>query len=68
MLLCCLNVITQMYAKKIGGEEWINVLHRMMGEFVQLIVEPVLHDCQPDHAKERNLGRWVPCETLALRS
>ena len=43
---------------------WINVLHQMMGEFVKLIVEPALHG-QPDDTEDRDLGRWVPCETLA---
>ena len=53
-----------MYAKKIGGQGWIDVLHRMMGEFVKLIVEPVLHE-QSNNVKESDLGRWVRCETLA---
>ena len=53
-----------MYAKKIGGQEWIDVLQQMMGEFVKLIVEPALHQ-QMDDTRERELGRWVQCETLA---
>ena len=59
-----MNTILQMYAKRIGGQGWIDVLHRMMGEFVKLIVEPVLHE-QSNNVKESDLGRWVSCETLA---
>ena len=49
-----------MYATKIGGQEWIDVLQRMMADFVKLIVTPAL---KPGVGRE--LGRWVPCETLA---
>ena len=48
-----------MYATKIGGQEWIDVLQRMMADFVKLIVKPALKP-----GVERELGRWVPCETL----
>ena len=69
MWCCVFHSPWQMYAKKIGGQEWIDVLQRMMAEFVQLIVEPALQvnargQLGSGPARKQELGRWVPCETL----
>ena len=66
-----------MYAKKIGGEEWLETIQEMMASFVERIVVPHLQpaqavmvekgggeggSCGPGPGPGRaTLARWVEC-------